>query len=89
VFTVRAVDAQTAFGKTAGRRRARGGGVPVICFGGGFSGAAPSAGLGAVTLPVVERPMSLDEVRAAGVAPIERSAQRAARLIDLAGSLEP
>ncbi len=87
------VDAQTAFGKTAMgvAERARASGVPVICFGGGVTpeGAAVMAGLGAVSLPVIERPMSLDEVRAAGVAPIERAAERAARLLDLAGRLAP
>jgi hypothetical protein len=31
--------------------------------------------------------MTMDEVRDAGVAPIERAAERAARLIDLAGGL--
>jgi glycerate kinase len=88
-----AVDAQTAFGKTAMgvAERARASGVPTICFGGGLTpdGAAVMAGLGAVSLPVIERPMSLDEVRAAGVAPIERAAERAARLLDLAGRLAP
>jgi glycerate kinase len=88
-----AVDAQTAFGKTAMgvAERARASRVPVICFGGGVTpeGSAVMAGLGAVSLPVIERPMSFDEVRAAGVAPIERSAERAARLLDLAGRLAP
>jgi glycerate kinase len=85
------VDAQTAFGKTAMgvAERARAGGVPVICFGGGVTpeGSEVMAGLGAISLPVIERPMSMDEVRDAGVAPIERAAERAARLIDLAGGL--
>jgi glycerate kinase len=85
------VDGQTAFGKTAMgvAARARASGVPVICFGGGVTpeGGVIMTGLGALTLPVVERPMSLEDVRVAGVAPIERAAERAARLIDLAGTL--
>ena len=61
------VDAQTAYGKTAlgVAERARAAGVPVICFGGGVTpeGSAVMADLGALTMPVIERPMSLDEVR--------------------------
>lgn len=85
------VDAQTAYGKTAMgvAERARAAGVPTICFGGGITpeGGALMHGLGALTMPVVEGPMSLEEVVAAGTAPIARAAQRAATLVDLAGRL--
>jgi glycerate kinase len=85
------VDGQTAFGKTAMgvSERARAAGVPSICFGGGVTpeGAEFMRDLGVVTLPVTERPMTLDEVIAAGTAPIARAAGRAAALIDLGGML--
>jgi len=85
------VDAQTAYGKTAMgvARRARAVGVPTVCFGGGITpeGADFMHGLGVVTMPVTEAPMSIDEIQAAGSAPIERAAQRAALLIDLASRL--
>ena len=87
------VDAQTAYGKTAMgvAERARSAGVPTICFGGGITpeGATFMHDRGVVTMPVVERPMNLEEVIAAGTAPIARAAERAARLVDLAGRLGP
>jgi glycerate kinase len=86
------VDAQTAFGKTAlgVADRARAAGVPTICIGGGVTpeGAAFMHDRGVITLPVTERPMTLDEVIAAGTAPISRAAERAARLVDLGGRLD-
>ena len=85
------VDSQTAYGKTAMgvAERARAAGVPSVCFCGGITpeGAAFLHGLGVVTMPVTERPMSLDEIMAAGTAPISRAAERAARLVDLAARL--
>jgi glycerate 2-kinase len=81
------VDAQTAFGKTAQgvARRARAAGVPCICFGGGVQpeGIAALAAEGAIVVPVVERPMSVAEAMAAGTPPLERAAERAARLLSL------
>ena len=81
------VDSQTAFGKTAlgVAERARAAGLPTICFGGGITpeGDAAMAECGVVTLPVIERPMGLDAILAAGPAPISRAAERAARLMDL------
>jgi glycerate kinase len=85
------VDAQTAYGKTAMGvvERARSAGVPAICFGGGVTaeGDAFMAGLGVPTVGVTERPMALDEVVAAGTAPIARAAERAARLVSLGAGL--
>jgi hypothetical protein len=43
--------------------------------------------MGVVTMPVTERPMSLEECIEAGTAPIVRAAGRAASLVDLGGSL--
>jgi glycerate 2-kinase len=83
------VDGQTAFGKTAMgvARRARAARVPCICFGGGVlpEGIAALADEGAVVVPVTERPMTLEEAMAAGSAPLERAAERAARLVGLIG----
>lgn len=85
------VDSQTAYGKTAMgvAERARGAGVPAICFGGGVTaeGWAFMQRMGVVTMPVVEEPMSLDEVAAAGTDPIERAASRAATIIDIGAML--
>jgi glycerate kinase len=85
------VDGQTSFGKTAMRvaERARVAGARTICFGGGVTpdGAQFMHSLGAITVPVTERPMSLDECLAAGTAPIARAAGRAAALVDLGDGL--
>jgi glycerate kinase len=85
------VDAQTGYGKTAlgVADRARVAGVPTICFGGGVTpeGAAVLHGRGVITVPVTERPASLEEIIAEGTAPLARAAERAARLIDLAAWL--
>jgi glycerate kinase len=79
------VDEQTAFGKTAlgVARRAADAGVRCICFGGGVQPAGEEAllELGCVTLPVVEAPMTVEEAMGAGPGPIERAAERAARLV--------
>jgi glycerate kinase len=87
------VDAQTSYGKTAMSvaDRAHAAGASVICFGGGVTegGAEFMHGMGVVTLPVVERPMHLDAIAAAGTAPISRAAQRAATMIELGASLLP
>ena len=82
------IDAQTAFGKTARgvAERARDAGIGCICFCGGAlpEGIAALAQLGAVVVPVVERPMTLAEAMAAGPAPVVRAAERVARLFNMA-----
>ena len=81
------IDAQTAFGKTARgvAERARRAGVACICFGGGVlpEGIAALAELGAVVVPVAERPMTLAEAMAAGPASLVRAAERVARIVNL------
>jgi glycerate kinase len=81
------IDAQTGFGKTAlgVARRAQAAGVPCIAVGGGveIAGIEVLATVGAVTIPVVERPQSVEEAMAAGIAPLERCGERVARLITL------
>ncbi len=85
------VDGQTAYGKTAMgvAERARAAGAPSICFGGGVTpeGWEFMQSLGVVTMPVIEQPMNLAEVAAAGTAPIARAAGRAAAMVELAGGL--
>lgn len=84
------VDEQTGFGKTAMgvARRAHDAGVRCICFGGGATpeGIAALATMGAVVVPVVERPMSAEKAMAAGPASLTRAAERAARLVSMGAS---
>jgi glycerate kinase len=87
------IDAQTAFGKTAlgVAQRARAAGVACIAVGGGVepSGIAALAGLGVAVVPVVERPQTVEEAMAAGVAPVERCGERIARLVSLLDAAMP
>jgi glycerate 2-kinase len=84
------IDAQTAFGKTAlgVARRAQAAGKPCIAVGGGVEpeGIEALGSVGAVVVPVVERPMSIEEAMAAGPAPLERCGERLARIVTV-GSL--
>jgi glycerate kinase len=81
------IDAQTGFGKTAlgVARRARAAGVPCVAVGGGVEpeGIAALAAVGAVAVPAVERPQSLEQAMAAGTASLERCGERLARLVGL------
>jgi glycerate 2-kinase len=81
------IDAQTAFGKTAlgVARRARAAGVPCIAIGGGVDpeGIDALLAVGAISVPVTERPQTVEAAMAAGIAPIERCAERIARLVGL------
>ena len=79
------IDRQTAFGKTAlgVARRAAAAGVPCIAVGGGVEseGIEALAAVGAVAVPVVERPQSVEEAMAAGPAPLERCGERLAQMV--------
>jgi len=59
--------------------------VPCIAVGGGVEvgGIRALAEVGAIAVPVVERPMSVEEAMTAGVDPLVRCGERLARLIDL------
>jgi glycerate kinase len=85
------IDRQTAFGKTAlgVARRASEAGRACICFGGGVlpEGAAALASVGAVSVPVVEAPVPVEEQIRAGAAPIERAAERVARLMTIGATV--
>lgn len=86
------VDAQTRFGKTAQgvAEQARAAGVPCLCFGGGVTpeGAAILAAAGALAIPVVETPTTIEAAMAAGPDPVARAAERTARLVGLVGALD-
>lgn len=81
------IDAQTGFGKTAlgVARRAHEAGVPCIAVGGGVepAGIAALAAVGAVAVPVVEGPQSVEAAMAAGTAPLVRCGERLARLVGI------
>lgn len=83
------IDEQTGYGKTAQgvARRAQAAGVRCICFGGGVlpEGIAALAALGAIVVPVIEHPMSIEEAMTAGSPPLVRAAERTARLVGLFG----
>lgn len=85
------IDAQTGFGKTAlgVARRAEAAGVPCVAVGGGVEpdGSAALAAVGAVAVPVIERPSTVEEAMAAGAAPLERAGERLARLISMANDV--
>lgn len=82
------IDAQTAFGKTAlgVASRAAEAGVPCVAVGGGVEpeGIDALAAVGAVAMPVVERPQSVEAAMAAGAEPLERCGERLARLVSVA-----
>jgi hypothetical protein len=50
-------------------------------------GIAALAAVGAVAVPVAERPQSVEEAMAAGTAPLERCGERLARLIGVGQGL--
>lgn len=81
------IDAQTGFGKTAlgVAMRAQAAGVPCIAVGGGVEvdGILALAAVGAVAVPVTERPQSVEEAMASGIEPLVRCGERIARLISV------
>ena len=85
------IDRQTAFGKTAlgVARRAAAAGVPCVAVGGGVEpdGIAALAAVGAIAVPVAERPQSVEAAMAAGAAPLERCGERLARLVGVGQGL--
>jgi glycerate 2-kinase len=81
------IDEQTAFGKTAlgVAIRARDAGTRCIAIGGGVTpeGIDALAHVGAIAVPVTERPQPVEEAMAAGAGPIERCGERIGRLLGL------
>jgi glycerate kinase len=86
------VDGQTAHGKTAMgvAQHAHAAGVACLVLGGGVApdGIAALAAAGAIAVPVVEQPMTVAQAMAGGRAPLERAAERTARLVSLGASLD-
>ena len=87
------IDAQTAYGKTAlgVARRAQAVGKPCIGVGGAVTpeGIDALAGAGAIAVPVIEAPQTVEEAMAAGAAPLERCGERLARLVDVTATAAP
>ena len=85
------IDAQTAFGKTAlgVATVAQAAGVPCVAIAGGVEpeGEAALWAVGAISVGVSERPQTLEDAIAAGVAPIERCGRRLARLLSAGRTL--
>jgi glycerate kinase len=81
------IDAQTGFGKTAlgVARRAAAAGVACIAVGGGveLDGIEALRAVGAVAMPVVEHPQSVEAAMSAGVEPVARCGERLASLLSL------
>jgi glycerate kinase len=81
------IDAQTGHGKTAlgVARRAREAGRACIAFGGAVTpeGIAALAAVGCVAVPVSEGPGTVEAAMASGIPPVERAAERVARLVSL------
>jgi glycerate kinase len=81
------IDEQTGFGKTAlgVAQRARDAGKACISFGGGATveGIAALSAVGAIVVPVTEHPQTVEDAMAAGIAPLVRAAERAARLVSI------
>jgi glycerate kinase len=83
------IDAQTGFGKTAlgVARRAAEAGVACVAVGGGveLDGIDALGAVGAIAVPVVEHPQSVEAAMMAGVTPVERCGERIARLVSIGG----
>src|SRR4029077_9350857 len=81
------IDSQTALGEPAlgVARRARAAGVACIAVGGGVEpeGIDALAAVGAIAVPVAERPQTVEEAMASGAAPLDRLGERLARLVSL------
>jgi glycerate 2-kinase len=81
------IDAQTGFGKTAlgVARRAAEAGVACVAVGGGveLDGIDALAAVGAIAVPVVEQPETVEAAMLAGVTPVERCGERIARLVTI------
>lgn len=82
------IDAQTAYGKTClgVARRAATAGIRCLCFGGALTPEGETAlrSVGALAFPVIEGPMTVESAMAAGPPPLERAAERVARLWSVA-----
>lgn len=80
------IDEQTAYGKTAlgVARRAAAAGVPCLAVGGGLTadGVAALAGAGALAVPVVDRPMNLEDAMHHAAPLVATAAERLGKLVE-------
>ena len=85
------IDEQTGYGKTAlgVARRARAAGVACVALGGGIVRAGVDAlqALGAVVVPVIEAPMTIEEAIGLGREPVEHAGERVAQLVTMGMTL--
>jgi glycerate kinase len=81
------IDEQTAYGKTAlgVARRAAAADVPCLAIGGGVTpeGAAALAAVGALAVPVLDRPMSLEDAMSQAAPLVAAAGERLARIVEL------
>ena len=81
------IDEQTAFGKTAlgVARRAAAAGVPCLAVGGGITpeGVAALAKVGAVTMPMTDRPMTLQKAMSDAAILVAGAGERLARVVEV------
>ena len=81
------IDDQTAYGKTAlgVARRAAAAGIPCIAVGGAVTpeGLAALAEVGTLALPVIDRPMSLEDAMSQAGTIVAAAGERLARLIEV------
>jgi glycerate kinase len=81
------IDEQTAYGKTAlgVARRAAAAGVPCLAVGGGITpeGVAALAKVGAVAVPMTDRPMTLQRAMSEAPILVAAAGQRLARVVEL------
>ena len=81
------IDEQTAYGKTAlgVARRAAAAGVPCLAVGGGVTpeGLAALATVGALAVPVLERPMTLEDAMSQAALLVAAAGERLARVVEI------
>jgi glycerate kinase len=81
------IDEQTAYGKTAlgVARRAAAADVPCLAIGGGVTpeGAAALAAVGTLSVPVTDRPMTLEDAMSQAAPLVAAAGERLARLVEV------
>ena len=81
------IDEQTAYGKTAlgVARRAAAAGVPCLAVGGGVTpeGLAALATVGALAVPVLDRPMTLEDAMSQAALLVAAAGERLARVVEI------
>ena len=86
------IDAQTAYGKTAlgVARRASAAGVPCVALGGSVTpeGQATLAEVGAAAVPVLDRPMALEEAMGQAGSIVVAAGERLASLIEVGAGVD-